>query len=97
MNKNYKVERLLNGETFITKEFGNSMFPYIASEQEHKLEPVVWENCNVGDIVYCEAKGRFYTRFVKGKDTQRGLLIGNNRGNLNGWTKNVYGRVIEIL
>lgn len=27
--KNYKIERLQNGETFVTSERGNSMFPLI--------------------------------------------------------------------
>jgi hypothetical protein len=34
--KNYKLERLENGETFITKERGNSMNPLIKSGQEHR-------------------------------------------------------------
>ncbi len=95
--KNYKLERLQNGETFITSERGNSMAPLIRSGQEHKLGPVTWEICNEGDIVYCKVKGNFYTHLVKGKSNERGLLIGNNRGGVNGWTKQVYGRVIEVL
>jgi len=27
----------------------------------------------------------------------RGLLIGNNKGGINGWTKQVFGKVTEIL
>lgn len=94
--KNWKLERLLNGETFITSEKGNSMVPLIKSGQDHKLEPVKWEECEINDIVYCKVKGNFYTHLVKSKG-ERGLLIGNNRGGINGWTKQVYGRVIEIL
>ena len=95
--KNYKLERLLNKETFVTSEKGNSMVPLIKSGQDHKLEPVKWEDCNVDDIVYCKVKGNFYTHLVKGKNIEKGLLIGNNKGGINGWTKNVYGKVIEIL
>lgn len=95
--KNYKLEKLQNGETFITSERGNSMSPLIKSGQEHKLAPVVWEDCEKGDIVFCRVKGRFYTHLVKAKDQTKGLLIGNNKGNINGWTRQVYGRVIEIL
>lgn len=95
--KNYKLERLQNGETFITSEKGNSMIPLIKSGQEHKLAPVKWEDCDKDDIVYCKVKGRFYTHLVKAKDDVKGLLIGNNKGNINGWTKQVYGRVIEVL
>jgi hypothetical protein len=95
--RNWKLERLQNGETFVTSEKGNSMVPLIKSKQEHKLEPVNWEDCNDGDIVYCKVKGNFYTHLVKGKNIEKGLLIGNNKGGINGWTKLVYGRVIEIL
>lgn len=95
--KNWKLEKLLNGETFITSEKGNSMVPIIKSKQDHKLKPAVWEECNVGDIVYCKVKGNFYTHLVKAKNDDKGLLIGNNKGGVNGWTKQVYGKVIEIL
>lgn len=94
---NYKVEKLLNGETFITKEKGNSMLPLIKSGQDHKLEPAKWEDVNVGDIVYCKVRGNFYTHLVKAKNDDRGCLIGNNRGHINGWTKQIFGKVIEII
>ncbi len=95
--KNYKLEKLQNGETFVTREKGNSMVPLIKSNQDHKLSPAIWEDCDVGDIVYCKVKGNFYTHLVKGKNSEKGLLIGNNKGGINGWTKQVFGRVIEIL
>ena len=92
-----KVDRLLNGETFITSEKGNSMTPIIMSGQEHKIAPAKWEECKRGDIVYCKVNGKYYTHLVKAIGQQRGLLIGNNKGGINGWTKTVYGKVIEIL
>ena len=97
MNRNYKLERLLNGETFTTSETGNSMTPLIKSKQEHILAPTTLEDVNVGDVVYCKVSGRFYTHLVKAKDLIKGCQIGNNHGNINGWTKNVYGKVIEVL
>jgi hypothetical protein len=54
------------------------------------------EDCDVDDVVFCKVKGHFYTHLVKGKGL-KGLLIGNNKGGINGWTKQVYGKVIEIL
>jgi hypothetical protein len=95
--KNYKLERLQKGETFITSEKGNSMSPIIKSGQDHKLAPAKLEDCKEGDIVYCKVHGNFYTHFVKAKNNDKGLLIGNNKGFVNGWTKQVYGKVIEIL
>jgi len=95
--RNYKLERLLNGETFTTSEKGNSMVPLIKSGQEHELSPITWDQAEIGDIVYCKVRGNYYTHIVKAKDLQKGLLIGNNRGNINGWTKMVYGKVVRIF
>lgn len=94
--KNYKLERLQKGETFVTTEKGNSMSPIIKSGQGHILAPSKLEDVEEGDIVYCKVKGNYYTHLVKGKG-DRGVLIGNNKGGINGWTRNVYGKVIEVL
>lgn len=94
---NWKIQKLTNGETIISKEPGNSMLPLLKSKQPVRLAPVKWEDCEEGDIVFCKVKGNCFTRLVKGKNEKRGLLIGNNRGRINGWTKNVYGKVVAIL
>jgi phage repressor protein C with HTH and peptisase S24 domain len=94
---NWKIEKLLNGETIISKESGNSMIPLIQSKQPVMIEPTNWNNVNIGDIVYCKVKGKFYTHLVKAIDNNKGCLIENNKGRINGWTKNIYGKVIKIL
>ena len=94
---NWKHEKLKKGETFITSEKGNSMSPILQSGQKHKLAPITLKNTNVGDIVFCKVKGHYYTHLVKAKNEKRGCFIGNNRGGINGWTKNIYGKVIEVL
>lgn len=73
------------------------MIPLIKSKQKHKLAPITWEECEKDDIVYCKVKAKFYTHLVKAKDSNKGLLIGNNKGSTNGWTKKVFGKFIEIL
>lgn len=93
----WKVEKLLAGETIISKEPGNSMLPLIKSKQPVKIKPCTWEDVKPGDIVYCKVKGNLYTHLVKATDPKKGALISNNKGRINGWTKNVYGIVIEIL
>lgn len=95
--RNYKLERLEKGESFITSEKGNSMSPLIKSGQKHKLVPTTWKDVDVDDIVYCKVKGNFYTHLVKAKNDEKGCLIGNNKGGVNGWTKQVFGKVIEII
>ena len=97
MARNYKLEKLEAGETFTTSEKGNSMTPLIKSGQDHVLAPVKIEDVEKGDIVYCKVKGNFYTHLVKGLDEKKGCLIGNNKGRLNGWTRQVFGKVIEVI
>lgn len=97
MDINWKVEKLKKGEIFITKEKGNSMIPLIRSNQPHKLAPITLDKVEIGDIVYCKVSGRFYTHLVKAKNDKKGCQIGNNKGHINGWTKNVYGKVVEVL
>jgi len=92
-----KHERLLAGETIISREPGNSMTPKINHRQPVRLAPTTWREVEVGDIVYCKVRGRFYTHLVGGKCNQRGCKIQNNRGHVNGWTKKVFGKVIEVL
>jgi len=94
---NPKVEALLRGKTIISKEPGNSMTPILKSRQPVRLQPATWETVDVGDIVFCKVHGNLYTHLVKAKDSSRGCQIGNNHGHINGWTKAVYGKVIEIL
>lgn len=95
--RNYKLEKLLAGICVTTSEKGNSMTPKIKSGQEHILAPTHWEACEVGDIVYCKVGGKFFTHLVTAKNENKGLQISNNHGHVNGWTKNVYGKVIQIL
>jgi len=97
MNKNWKMEKLLSGEEIISREPGNSMLPLIKSKQPVRITPATWESVSVGDIVYCKCYGRFFTHLVKAKDAQRGCQIGNNKGHINGWSKQVYGKIIEII
>jgi len=94
---NRTVERLLTGETFVNREPGNSMTPKLKSRQPVRLAPATRDQIAVGDIVFCKVRGSYYTHLVKAKQPDKGCLIGNNHGHLNGWTKNVFGKVVEIL
>lgn len=97
MRKNWKVIELLKGNKIISKEPGNSMTPILKSKQPVKITPCEWQNVKEGDIVYCKVRGNFYTHLVKTTNSKRGVLIGNNHGHINGWTKNIYGVVTKIL
>ena len=95
--KSIKIERLQNGETIISKEPGNSMTPILKSRQPVRIEPCTWEDVKKGDIVYCRVKGNVYTHLCTATNSKKGCLISNNHGRNNGWTKQVFGKVIEIL
>ena len=73
------------------------MLPLIRSRQPVKIVPTTWENVEIGDIVYCKVKGNYYTHLVKAINKDKGCLIGNNRGGINGWTKRIFGKITEIL
>jgi SOS-response transcriptional repressor LexA len=94
---NYKEEKLKKGEIVISKEPGNSMTPLIKSKQPVELTPVKLEDVKKGDIVFCRVKGKYYTHLVKATDSKKGCLIGNHHGHINGWTKQVFGKVTRIL
>jgi len=94
---NWKVEKLLSGETITSKEAGNSMLPILKSRQAVILEPTDWTKVKIGDIVFCRVHSHYYTHLVKATDQKRGCLIGNNHGGINGWSKSIYGKVIKIL
>lgn len=92
-----KIERLLKGESFITKEPGNSMLPIYKSNEPHLLTPITWDKCKVGDIVFCKVHGICVTHKVYSISSKKGYLIGNNQGHMNGWTKNVYGLAHKLV
>ncbi len=93
----WQIEKLLAGETIISKEPGNSMLPILKSRQPVRIAPATWEQVEVGDIVYCKVRGNTYTHRVTAKNDARGCQISHNKGHVNGWTKQVYGKVVEIL
>ncbi len=94
---NWKIEKLEKGESFITSEKGNSMVPLIKSGQDHELSPAKIEEIKVGDIVFCKVSGRLFTHLVTAVDDKRGCQISNNHGYINGWTKNIFGKVTRVL
>jgi len=93
----YKQKLLEEGKTFETSEKGNSMTPLIKSGQKHILTPITLEDAKIGDIVFCKVKGSYFTHLVTAKNEQKGVQISNNHGYVNGWTKQVFGKVINII
>ena len=95
--KHWRQILLEEGKTFKTHATGNSMTPLVRNKQEYILEPAKVEDIKVGDIVFCKVKGRYFNHLVTAIDPKRGAEISNNHGHVNGWTKQIYGKIKEIL
>ena len=76
------------------KAFGNSMLPILKSGS--LLTFTKADAYEIGEIVFCKVKGRYIDahKIIK-KDPNKGFLIANNHGYENGWTKIIYGKVIQ--
>lgn len=88
------IEELETTGTGTMKCHGSSMLPIL--ENPSTCTYARQESYAVGDIVVCKVNGRFIDahKVVKvGADGR--YLIANNRGHENGWTRTVYGRVVE--
>ena len=95
--KKIVIAKLQNGEKVIHRGKGNSMTPIIKSGQQVELEPCTWEQAKVGDAVFCKVRGMITTHLVTAKNEKKGCRISNNHGHVNGWTKQVYGKVTKVL
>ena len=93
------ITALSRGEDAVIKPHGGSMRPLVESGARVTLEPTDAARAQVGDIVLCRVAGNVYLHLVKaveGAGADRRVMIGNNRGKLNGWTKAVYGRAVRV-
>jgi hypothetical protein len=76
------------------KCFGNSMLPILANPTTN--EYVKCEEYEVGDIVFCKVKGRYIDAHkITQKAADGSYLISNNKGHDNGWTRQIFGKVVK--
>lgn len=94
---NRAKQMLREGETVTVRPRGQSMRGRIESGDVVTLEPVTVADVEVGDAVLVRVKGNDYLHLVKAKDGER-LLIGNNRGGINGWVgpAALYGKTVKV-
>lgn len=94
MNKYHRlISELAENGTGKMKCFGNSMLPILSNPSicEYHKRPLY----EVGDIVFCKVKGRFIDAHKITKVGNDGrFMIANNHGFENGWTRDVYGKVV---
>lgn len=95
MNKHQRlIDDLESNGIGTMKCFGNSMKPILSNPSVCSYRKQT--EYKVGDIVFCKVKGRYIDahKITKvGADGQ--YMIANNYGFENGWTKIIYGKVIE--
>jgi hypothetical protein len=92
----YKILiNLLNeGKSVEIRPRGNSMQPKIHSKDLIKIAPAY--EYGVGDIVFCRVKGNYYIHLVTAIKNDGSYQISNNKGHVNGWTRSLFGKVVEI-
>lgn len=59
------------------------------------VAPATSQSVSKGDVVLCRVGSKEYLHLVKAKRGDH-CLIGNSKGGTNGWTRAVYGVVVEV-
>ncbi|MDV6373994.1 S24 family peptidase [Deinococcus arenicola] len=90
-------EKLSAGETVVIRPRGHSMTGKVNDGDTVTLLPMPGGGLGSGDIVLVRVKGADYLHLVKAISEDR-VLIGNNRGGMNGWTrrKNIFGKAVKV-
>ncbi|MGI8922617.1 MAG: S24 family peptidase [Fimbriimonadales bacterium] len=93
----FAKEALAKGQTAVVKPRGHSMTGKVNDGDIVTVSPVDTSTLLVDDIVLVRVKGRDFLHLIKAIDGER-VLIGNNRGGVNGWVGKgcVYGKAIAI-
>ena len=89
-------QALLNGETVMHWEFGNSMFPFLKSGEYCLIHPINSpDEVNVGNPVFCTFKGAYHmVHRCTDKYERDGITyyqISTTDGRVYGWTNEVWG------
>lgn len=92
------IEQLQRGESVVLRPRGRSMAGIIEDGQRVLVAPAGNEPLSKGQVVLCKVRGKEYLHLVKAVDGEW-VLIGNNRGRVNGWTSraNVYGVFVRFV
>jgi len=96
------IKALETQQTVQFRPHGNSMVPLIRSGELVTVEKFdntykAWEKLKRGDIVLCKVNGKQYLHLVLSVDNDKHRAqIGNNKGRVNGWTHNIYGKLVKV-
>lgn len=93
----HAVDALRRGDAARVRPHGSSMRGCIEDGDPVLLLPCSREQLRVGDAVLVRVRGSVLLHLVHARQGER-LLIGNNRGGLNGWVgpAAVYGVAVEV-
>lgn len=92
------IARLNEGETVQFRPSGHSMTGRVNHRDLVTVAPLASSHVlSPDDVVLCKVKGSHYLHLVKGVAGDR-VLIGNNRGGINGWINRaaVYGILVAV-
>jgi len=89
------VEKLRRGEKVQMRPQGGSMTPRIQSGQLVTIVPATIAEVEVGDVVLSKVKGSYRLHLISGRKDGR-LQISNAHGFINGYTKQVFGKVVDV-
>ena len=90
------IQRLQEKETVQFRPSGHSMTGIIGHRDLVTVVPATVDDVQEGDVVLCRVAGAEYLHLVKAKDAKGRVLIGNNKGRTNGWTKAVFGKCTKV-
>lgn len=87
--------RLQAGEIVTYKEHGSSMMPKMKNGVKVTVAPCSLEELKIGDVAFCKVGRAHYLHYVKAIGQDGRVQIGNAHGHINGWTRQVYGKLID--
>lgn len=94
MNKYEMALKTLNeGKKHKMKVFGSSMKPLIESGSVLTFQKT--DDYQIDDVVMTKVRGNWMVHKITKIGADGRYMISNNKGHDNGWTKQIFGRVIE--
>jgi hypothetical protein len=72
------------------------MTPRVKSGQLVTVEPATLSEVEAGDIAFAKVRGSYYLHLVRQVGDDGRVLIANNHGHVNGWTRQVYGKLTKV-
>jgi len=90
----HPLEELQKGNAVSFRPHGNSMTPRIKSGQLVTVVPTNLEDLKKGDVAFCKVRGEYYLHLVTAVRNGQ-VQISNNHGHVNGWTRQVWGKMAK--